>query len=94
MKLNGVPITVQEFIDIDDASGHQVGMLFANQSPVFMTYMHWIALRREDPTLTWDQYKSMDLDLAAIAECISVEDATPMNGNGPSQLPVSVTSGS
>lgn len=94
MKLNGLPMTVQEFIDIDDASGHQVKVLMENQSPVFMTLCHWIVLRRADPGLTWETYKTMDLDLEAMASMVQVEEDSPTNGNGLGQQPVSATSGS
>lgn len=93
MKLNGVPMTVQEFIDIDDACNHRLKELMENASPVFMTLCHWIALRRDDPQLTWDDYKALPMDFEAMGSMVEVEEDTPTNGNGLGQRPVSVTSG-
>lgn len=93
MLLNGKPITVQEWLDMDEACDYQTTKLMQNQSPIFMALLHWISKRRDDRALSWAAYKTFDLDLEKIAAEVDVGEASLGNGTRPGVTPGSVTSG-
>lgn len=93
MMLNGKPMTVQEFLDMDQACDYQTTKLMQNQSPVYMALLHWIVKRRQDRSLTWETYKTWDLDLEKIATEVQVGEPSLENGTGPGVRPGSATSG-
>lgn len=93
MNLNGRPVTVAEFTDMDRISGWQLGLMMEGRSPTFMLLCDWIVQRREKKNLTWDEYRKQDLDLQTVEARLEITEPDPTNGDASETSPISADTG-
>lgn len=93
MILNGRPVTVEEFTEMDRACDWNLGQLMQGSSPTMIFLCGWILERRDNRSLTWAEYRKREIDIETLAAQIELAEPNPTSGNGQAPTPVSVISG-